>query len=119
MCDLIGKLQSADNLRSSAGLSTCYRPYAEFLEQFDSATEQFRSFGERQLVAFSNPPGHVGSTTLKSIIQRSSEPMAMIWVSDSTRDPGVRRPGMTSTCAFLVLRLGPSRAPTKRELQRH
>jgi hypothetical protein len=45
MCDLIGKLQSADNLRSSAGLSTCYRPYAEFLEQFGSATEQFRSFG--------------------------------------------------------------------------
>jgi hypothetical protein len=33
MCDLIRKLQSADNLRSSAGLSTCYRPYAEFLEQ--------------------------------------------------------------------------------------
>ena len=33
MCDLIGKLQSADKLRSSAGLSTCYRPYAEFLEQ--------------------------------------------------------------------------------------
>jgi hypothetical protein len=33
MCDLIRKLQSADKLRSSAGLSTCYRPYAEFLEQ--------------------------------------------------------------------------------------
>jgi hypothetical protein len=33
MCDLIRKLQSADNLRSSAGLPTCYRPYAEFLEQ--------------------------------------------------------------------------------------
>jgi len=33
MCDLIGKLQSADNLRSSAALSLCYRPYAEFLEQ--------------------------------------------------------------------------------------
>jgi hypothetical protein len=32
MCDLIRKLQSADKLRSSAGLSTCYRPYAEFLE---------------------------------------------------------------------------------------
>jgi hypothetical protein len=33
MCDLIGKTQSADNLRSIAGLSTCYRPNAEFLEQ--------------------------------------------------------------------------------------
>ena len=33
MCDLIRKLQSADNLRSSAGLSPCYRPYAEFLER--------------------------------------------------------------------------------------
>jgi hypothetical protein len=33
MCDRIGKTQSADNLRSNAGLSTCYRPNAEFLEQ--------------------------------------------------------------------------------------
>lgn len=33
MCDLVGKLQSADNLRSSAGLSQCYRPYTGFLEQ--------------------------------------------------------------------------------------
>jgi hypothetical protein len=32
MCDLIGKLQSADNLRSSAALSLCYRPHTEFLE---------------------------------------------------------------------------------------
>jgi hypothetical protein len=32
MCDLIGKLQSADNLRSSAALSLYYRPYTEFLE---------------------------------------------------------------------------------------
>jgi hypothetical protein len=33
MCDLIGKLQGADKLRSCAGLPTCYRPSAEFLEQ--------------------------------------------------------------------------------------
>jgi hypothetical protein len=33
MCDLIDKLQSAHKLRSSAGLPTCYRPNAEFLEQ--------------------------------------------------------------------------------------
>ena len=33
MCDVIDKLQSADKLRSSAGLPPCYRPYLEFLEQ--------------------------------------------------------------------------------------
>jgi hypothetical protein len=32
MCDLVGNTQSADNLRSNAGVSTSYRPYAEFLE---------------------------------------------------------------------------------------
>jgi hypothetical protein len=44
MCDLIGKMQSADNLRSSAALCTCYRPYAEFLEQH---TKQNRTFQNR------------------------------------------------------------------------
>jgi hypothetical protein len=33
MCDRIGKLQSADDLRSNAGLSICYRPDFEILEQ--------------------------------------------------------------------------------------
>jgi hypothetical protein len=48
MCDLIGKTQSADNLRSSAALSTCYRPYAEFLEQH---TKPNRAFQKRCLLS--------------------------------------------------------------------
>src|SRR5450631_1436020 len=40
---------------------------------FGSGTEQFGSFRGRQLVVFSNPPRHVCGSTLKSIIQRSSQ----------------------------------------------
>jgi hypothetical protein len=51
MCDLIGKLQSADNLRSSAGLSTCYRPYAEFLEQVAASLSRVEKYSASPLTA--------------------------------------------------------------------
>jgi hypothetical protein len=60
MCDLVGKLQSADNLRLSAGLSTCYRPCAEFLEQHMKPNRAFHG-----LVPRAHPP-HVSCSIVES-----------------------------------------------------
>ena len=96
MCDLIGKLQSADNLRSRAALPPCYRPYAEFLEQ----GYQSKSFFPRLLAGSMRFRGYV------LVIERQQGLKRVMMSDPTTLSAAKARQGLAIYFAVLIATSG-------------